>query len=191
MAKEKIPREQAEQVAQELHGYLTDFCERWEIAGSIRRLKVTVSDVEIVYVPKVGEREVAGDLFGSAVQSINFMDEAVLTLEEAGILTKRPKSNGQYTYGPSIKLMVHQRSGVPIDFFAATEETWWSNLVCRTGGKESNTRVAVEAQKRGMKWHSTGEGFEVLATGEIIPVTCEEDVFRTVGMPCLPPESRS
>jgi len=39
MGKEKVPREKAEAVAAEIMRQLADFCERWQIAGSIRRKK--------------------------------------------------------------------------------------------------------------------------------------------------------
>jgi DNA polymerase/3'-5' exonuclease PolX len=65
MAKEKVPRAEAEAVAAEIMCQLADFCQRWKIAGSIRRKKAEVSDIEIVYVPHQGERESTGDMFDS------------------------------------------------------------------------------------------------------------------------------
>ena len=36
-------------------------------------------------------------------------------------------------------------SGIPVDFFATTEEAWFNYLVCRTGPAELNTRIASAA----------------------------------------------
>jgi DNA polymerase/3'-5' exonuclease PolX len=38
-------------------------CERIEIAGSLRRGKPNVGDIEIFYVPRIGQVQVLGELF--------------------------------------------------------------------------------------------------------------------------------
>jgi DNA polymerase/3'-5' exonuclease PolX len=189
MGKEKVHREDAETVAAEIMVHLGVFCEKWQIAGSIRRKKDMVSDIEILYIPEIGERPNPGDMFDAA--KVNFMDEAIAALESSDILEKRPKENGQFTYGEFIKLMRHKKSGVAVDFFACTSETWWNNLVCRTGGKDSNVAVSTKALQMGYRWNSTGRGFSSLSNGSVVPVDLEEDVFKFVGLPFLPPENRA
>lgn len=45
-------------------------------------------------------------------------------------------------WGEKNKLAVHVRTGIPVDFFAATEANWWNYLVCRTGGEQNNIAIA-------------------------------------------------
>jgi hypothetical protein len=35
-------------------------------------------------------------------------------------------------------LRIANRTGIPVDLFAATEDNWWNYLVCRTGPADSN-----------------------------------------------------
>ena len=189
MGKEKkVPRADAEAVAALIMGHLDGLCERCEIAGSIRRKKEMVSDIEIVYIPKMGERENPGDMFDPT--KINGVGEAIKILEEGGILEKRLNKNGHPTYGVFIKLMRHVKTGIGVDFFACSEKSWWNIFTMRTGGEESNKAVSNAAIARGLKWKSSGEGFQKRSDGSIIPVNCEEDVFRIVDLPYLPPEKR-
>lgn len=50
--KQKWPIEQAKAMAVELLSHLYGFCERAQIAGSIRLGKPQVGDIELLYVPK-------------------------------------------------------------------------------------------------------------------------------------------
>ena len=188
MGKKKVTREKAEGVAEKIMAYLADFCERWQIAGSILRKKLMVSDIEILYIPVLGERPNPGDMFDAS--KVNFMHDAIAVLLSTGILEMRPKENGQFTNGPLNKLMRHKKSGVGVDFFGCTSETWWNNLVCRTGGKDSNMAVSMAAIRMGYTWNCTGRGFSSLTGGPAVPVDSEEDVFKFVGLPYLPPEKR-
>src|SRR5689334_6087874 len=60
----------AKQVAERYVAALKDFCEpdRVIVAGSIRRRRATVKDIEIVYIPRMVE-STATDLFTTAMES--------------------------------------------------------------------------------------------------------------------------
>lgn len=64
----KFPRTQALAVAEELVAALRPACERLEIAGSLRRGKAEVGDVEILFVPRVEERPDPEDLLRRTVE---------------------------------------------------------------------------------------------------------------------------
>ncbi len=57
----------ANPIAQRLHELLRPACERVAIAGSIRRAKPLVADIELVAMPLV-EEEDGGDLWGTPVE---------------------------------------------------------------------------------------------------------------------------
>ena len=52
MTEQRFPWEQGVQVAEDLQQQLAPYCERIVIAGSIRRQKATVKDVELLCIPE-------------------------------------------------------------------------------------------------------------------------------------------
>jgi DNA polymerase/3'-5' exonuclease PolX len=187
MTKIRFPLADAEIVARDLLVALAPACERIEIAGSIRRRRPDVGDVEIVYVPR-WQTDVPdpGDFFRHT--AINLVDGAIANLERCGVLGRRTNAVGREMFGEKNKLAVHVASGIPVDLFATSEECWWNYLVCRTGGAESNVRIAAAAQRIGCKWTPYGSGF--LTPRGMAPMHSEEEVFAFVGLPHLPPASR-
>jgi DNA polymerase/3'-5' exonuclease PolX len=183
--KTKFPAAAAKAVAAELTHYLLPVTERLICAGSLRRRKAEVGDVEFLFIPKFGHIS-DGTLFGDEG---SLVDEQLQTLQDMGILAKRTTVNGTTTYGPKNKLMVHCSSGIPVDLFTATAENWWNYIVCRTGPSENNIRIADAAKRLGCKWHPYGPGFTD-EHGRIIPMDSEAAVFEFVGLPYLEPWHR-
>lgn len=182
--KRKYPREDGELVALKLIAVLHRYCERIEVTGSIRREKDEVGDVELLYVPKnLLEKRPDGQLI-----AIPEIDAVLEQLIAEGVIAKRLSSNGRTTYGEHNKLIVHIDSGMPVDLFATTHQCWYNALVCRTGGKETNKRLAESALRLRRQWH-TYSGV-TLETGEKVFPESEEEVFQLCGVPYLPPEER-
>jgi len=186
-AKPKHPRAAALAVARELCAELRPVTERLIVAGSLRRRKPLVGDVEILYIPRYLPGATT-DMFAPA-DPVNAVDAALATLLAAGRLKKRLTVKGSATWGRHNKYAVHTASGIPVDFFAATEENWFNYLVCRTGGAENNTIVAGAALKLGLRWNPYGPGF-IDGEGNDIPVTSEADVYRIAGLPWREPWER-
>lgn len=185
-AKPRFAAHEALAVARELCAALKPVCERLIVAGSMRRRRLTVGDVEILFVPKMVE--VPGDLFTRAHASL--ADDAIERLIAAGVIEKRRNVNGGETWGAKNKLARHVASGLPVDLFAATEANWWNYLVCRTGPAESNVAIASAARRMGWQWHPYGRGFSNLKTGEHAAACSERDVFEFVGLPYREPWER-
>ena len=184
--KPRFPREVGLQVAAELCAALKSSCERLIVAGSLRRQKPTIGDIEILYIGKAAVRRVKDDFF--ATYTANLADETIEALERGGIVVRRTNLNGWQMYGPKNKLMRHKATGLPVDFFSATEANWWNYLVCRTGPADSNTRICMVAQDRGWKWNPYGAGFS--RGGELREMASEEAVFAFVGLPYAQPKDR-
>lgn len=184
--KPKFSRAVALAVARELCLQLADSTLRLEMAGSLRRGKAEVGDVELVYIPE--SELVSAGLFGDKV-AVDKTAARLDALLAAGIIGKRRNVNGSEIWGPKNKLAFHCASGVPVDLFATTDAAWFNYLVCRTGGRVSNTAIAGAAIRKGWRWHPYGEGF-TNERGELVRVTCEADAFALVGLPALPPEKR-
>lgn len=186
--KKRFPRAAALQVARELVRALEPVTERIIVAGSLRRMKQDVGDVEILYIPKLlKDQPHPADMFRTV--DLDLAEAAILHLEKLGVISKRENKIGGFTFGPLNKLMRHAESGIPVDLFAATALNWFNYLVCRTGSAANNTRIAQKAQELGLKWHPYNHGF-TRSDNTWIHVTSEEQVFSTLGLPYLEPKDR-
>lgn len=190
-SKIKHPRAKALEVAREITAAFRAHCEpeRFIFAGSLRRLKPEVGDIEVVYVPTVQMLPDPNDLLGNPVPTMAF-DLQLADWLRSGVISKRVGEKGGTAWGEFNKLAVHTASGIGIDFFQANKRNFWTLLVCRTGSAESNMRVCQAAEARGMKWNPY-RGFEDRYTKELLYVPeSEEAVFRHVGLPYLQPKDR-
>ena len=191
MSKQVYPADRAMEVAKQLRDMLSPFCEpdRCKIVGSLRRQKIWVGDIEILYVPKF--RLKAADLFKeSASQMTNLADEMLDSMVNQEIIKPRPNKNGVTAWGEQNKLAVHVESGIPVDFFATTEDGWVNALVVRTGGKQNNIQICSAARKLGWTFEAYGTGFRSLRGLPYHPTTSEKDVYDFVKLPYLEPVNR-
>jgi DNA polymerase/3'-5' exonuclease PolX len=184
--KRKYPRAQAIAVARELCQALAPGCARLIVAGSLRRRKAEVGDVDILYIPRFEERQLDLVTHGP----VNLADEVLDSLLAAGVLSKRPSSAAGFAWGPKNKLAIHGANGIPVDLFAATEGNWWNLLVCRTGPEAMTISICEAARRHGWQWNPHGPGFSRLDGAGSQAVRSEEEVFAFVGLPYAPPEGR-
>ncbi|ODU24145.1 MAG: hypothetical protein ABS95_02225 [Verrucomicrobia bacterium SCN 57-15] len=187
--KPKFPRDLALAATREILVRLVT--ERVIVAGSLRRRKKEVGDIEILYIPKKHyQHDVeASDLFQSRARVRNLTDHSIVEMIKSGLIRPRENVLGRTTWGDKNKLAVHVASGIPVDLFATTESAWFNYLVCRTGSAENNIRISAAAQAKGWSWHPYALGF-TNERGNLVRVESEEDVFRLVGLPYLQPWER-
>lgn len=172
--------EKAKAIAEQLKRLLDPACERITIAGSIRRQKPEVGDIELLCIPKYVE---GIDIL------VDKLDSEIGALMEQGILDYRLNKRGSRVYGKKNKLLLHQESGIGVDIFSTTEECWPVALVVRTGGEKTNKEIASRALERGMQFHAYGRGFTFPSGRELI-CRSEADVFRAVGLAYRQPWER-
>jgi DNA polymerase/3'-5' exonuclease PolX len=170
--KPRWPAGIARQVANELLAEMHPCCERVRIAGSLRRRQPDVGDIEILYVPHIGQGRVPGELFGRRSSLADQLFDQWLTKD---VITKRPNLNGGTTWGGQNKLAVHVASSILVDLFATTAEQWFVSTVVRTGSKDMNIRLATNAKKRGTQLEAYGGLIDVNGT-RIYPQS-EREVF--------------
>ena len=157
---------QAETIANDTVEQLRPHCERIEIAGSIRRRKPEVGDIEIVASPKP---------YGTG-------------LFESGIVTvvnQWPKVRGEL---PCRYTQRELPEGIKLDLFFADETTWGVVFAIRTGSAAFSHRVLaagwVKQGYRSVEARLHGPDGRAVSTPE------EEDVFRYAGVKWVPPEQR-
>ncbi len=181
---------EARLIAEELVGALAPACERIEVAGSVRRGKANPKDIEIVFIPKRGER--MKDLF--SMENYLLTDDVLERLNVEGVLQR---DSVTVRWGPKYKRAVHRASGAVVEMFAATEENWGYIYALRTGPGDFN-KVLVRSVgdggalplglslRDGHLWDRRNP-FRV----HVIRVETEEEFFEAMGMPCWPPEERT
>jgi DNA polymerase/3'-5' exonuclease PolX len=174
-------------IAQKFIAFLERHCSRCVVAGSLRRRKQLVSDIEILFVSKRTYVTDPADLFGAQFEA-SAAELAIDALVTAGVIAKRLNKNGHPTWGPQNKLAVHIGSGIPVDFFATTEECFFNALVVRTGPAALNKEIASRALERGWEWHAYGNGFT--RGRETKRVKSEHDVFAHVQLEYKEPANR-
>lgn len=170
-------------------------CERIEIAGSIRRHKTEVHDIELVAVARVEER--ADGLFGTT--EVDLLDERIGALMANGYLAPRLVENHradgridvQQKLGPAFKALITPR-GIPVDLFIVRPPATWGVIYgLRTGPGTWNTRLVTDCKTIGRKveggqvWRWTGSAWVVVPTPE------ERDFFAAIGQPWVEPAERS
>jgi DNA polymerase/3'-5' exonuclease PolX len=166
----------AKAIADELAKLLLPGCKRIIVAGSIRRQKPDVGDIELLCIPQFD-------------QGIDLLDRTLGSLMLQQVFDYRRNRRGRIAYGPKNKLLLHKLSGIGVDIFSTDEECWWVSLVVRTGGKATNVEIATRAKERGMRFHAYGRGF-TQADGSELVCRSEQDVFRAVGLRYLEPWER-
>ena len=167
--------QKAKAIAEELKVFLEPVCQRVVIAGSIRRQKPEVGDIELLCIPKY-------------YCGVDMLDRKVEELISQGVLGFRLNKLGRRVYGPKNKLMLHIPSGIGVDIFSTDSGCWPVALVVRTGGAETNKRIAMAAIRKGWHLRAYGRGFTT-PDGEMV-CRSEMDVFEFAGLPYLEPWER-
>jgi DNA polymerase (family X) len=134
---------------------------RAEVAGSLRRKKETIGDLDIV-AASTDQRALA-DAFAGAP----FADEVL-------------------AHGPKKVFIVC--GGVEIDLRIVEPEAFGSLLHHFTGGQAHNIALRERAVKMGINISEYGLARE--GTGNYEPVATEEELYGRLGLPYIPPELR-
>lgn len=135
--------------------------ERAELAGSLRRMKETVGDLDVVAASS--DPASLADAFADAP----FADEVL-------------------AHGPKKVYIVS--NGVEVDLRIVAPEAYGSLLHHFTGGQAHNIVLRERAVKRGI--NISEYGLARAGTGEYEPVATEEELYSRLGLPLIPPELR-
>lgn len=134
--------------------------EQVEVAGSYRRAKETVGDLDILVTAADGR---------SVIEYFIACDE-VVTVSSHG----------------STRATVILRNGLQVDLRVVPKASYGAALYYFTGSRPHNIAVRRIAQKLGLKLNEYGifRGKQRIAAGS------EQEVFKALGLPYIPPELR-
>jgi len=176
------PLAAAEAIIPELVGWLKTACTRVEVAGSIRRRRKMVSDIDVVVIPKFASEQLSLGGRGTS-KGRSQLDKCLADMAFSELIHIQAN-------GAKIKRIVHLETGIPIDIYVAQDMVeWWPIWVIRTGSAGFNTKLCSWAKKKGWKLHASGEGLYKL--GKRVEFKSERGFFRTMGIKYVPPEERT
>jgi DNA polymerase (family 10) len=131
-------------------------------AGSVRRMKETVGDLDLL---------VAASRPQAVMAAFVALPQVTEVLERG-----------------STRASVRHREGIQVDLRVIQPEAYGAALVYFTGSKAHNIRIRELAVKQGLKLSEYGL-FQA-RTGKRVAGATEEDVYRALGLPWIPPELR-
>jgi DNA polymerase (family X) len=155
--------DEATALAEHILGFVRSHpaCERAELAGSLRRRKETIGDLDLVAASREGKA--LADAFAEA----QFVDEIL-------------------AHGPT-KVFI-KCGGVEVDLRIVTPEAFGSLLHHFTGGQAHNIVLRERAVRMGI--NISEYGLAKAGTGEYEPIATEEEIYSRLGLAYIPPELR-
>lgn len=136
--------------------------ERIALAGSLRRMKDTVGDIDVLV---------------TSSRPARVMD-AFVALPDVAEVRERGTT----------KAAIRHREGIQVDLRVVEPACFGAALVYFTGSRQHNIRIREMAVRRGLKISEYGVFRE--STGRRVAGATEEEVYAAVGLPWIPPELR-
>lgn len=178
--KTKRPYAQVKHIADQLQAALAPACLRIEQAGSLRRMKSVIGDIELVAVP-ILERNLLGEPTG-----VSAVDRQLATWPIT--LTKNGNKWKQFLF------VTKGGDAYQVDLFLQpAPKTWGVNFMIRTGPFGFSKKMVTQKYKGGY----VPDDLYVLdgrvwrrGVSEPLDTPEEEDVFKLWGMGFVPPEER-
>lgn len=131
---------------------LQPFCTRLNIAGSIRRQKYEVKDIELICLPRYidGTQE---DLFGDVITEKTISKNFVEIVKSLGKVVKG-KPDGRY-----MQIQLLQR--INLDLFMPDPDDYFRQYAIRTGSADYAARTIASAWKR-KGWCGSDKGLRLM-----------------------------
>lgn len=169
---------------------LSPGCEKIEIAGSLRREKPDVKDIELVALPHA-----ARDLYGDPSDGATLLDNLIERYVEGGMLawdTKVKRNGSRY------KRLISTALEIPVDLFLADADNWGYILALRTGCADFSHALVTRRDQGGLMFHDVFHrdgylwGVKTSTKPEmLLPCPDEQTYFRYLGLSCIPPSQRT
>ncbi len=162
--KERMPLGLALPLAEEIIDSLKKmaYVKRITPAGSLRRKKETIGDIDILVTS--GEPEPVMDLF-----------------------TRLPCAEKILAHGRT-KSSIITREGIQVDLRVVSPDSFGAALCYFTGSKAHNIHIRDMAKSKGLKINEYGVFRE--KSGRKLAGKEEEDIYKTINFPLIPPELR-
>jgi len=181
----KIPWEAGDIIAQALVHHLGPHAERIKVAGSLRRRKEEVGDIELVMIPKIHREKnllgEEGDRFDTIQKGI---DSYIQCESRPGYGPSLERLNDGDRYMKLRETVV----GVQIDLFVVRPPAEWGPIFSiRTGSADFSRRLVTSLRNRGMRCE---DGRVLDRNNRLVSCPEEKDFFKAAGVPLIDPAKR-
>lgn len=195
---EKRPHYLAQSVAKQVVENFASHCQRIEIAGSLRRKKEMVGDIEIVAIPIVDEQKTLWGETASDKLHFNKLLHHVDFLLQQNKIGKAKDSAGRLRWGEkmrSIDLVAASGERYKIDLFMCKEVNWGNIFLIRTGSRAFSQWMVTKitdggAMPTNMRQHEGRLWEFALGSWRALEIREEEEWFNIVDVPYIKPEHR-
>lgn len=177
----KRPYAQALPVAQEIVGKLRPYCHRIEVAGSLRRQRPLVGDIEIVAMAK----------YPIGIFEPDYKQPSALDLFFEGNDVRLLIGGKLYKKGQRERQKRFMYAGYQVDLFLAVPENWGLILWLRTGSESfGKWCVTLTGWGGAMPLNMKSDGGFLWRDGEQVNTPEEVDFFSELGLPFIPVDMR-
>jgi DNA polymerase/3'-5' exonuclease PolX len=206
-----IPLAQARKIADTFRAHFVGMADRWVVAGSVRREKAEVTDIEHVVCARIGEVVPLGGMFPVRANMVwAHLDELV---NIHGEFRKAVYQDDTNRWGEKYRGVMF--GGMKHEVFCGDKDNFGSLLAIRTGPRELSRELVTALKGRGLYVADAGyvrdaevvdheareSAAEGLATKRVTfgpdgrptgirPCPTEEAFFDLCGLPFVPPEKR-
>lgn len=180
----------AHRIAEEYCKLLEPGCKRIQIAGSVRRKKLAVDDIELVAEPLIVP---VLNLFGDQIGEHNLLHELLESLKANGRIGLDDQVRRD---GLRYKRFVHSDHSdlraISIDLFIVIPPAQWGVILALRTGPALYSQWLVTQRSRGGALHDDSyiRDGAVWYDGQPLPMPEEADLFSFLGIPALPPSDR-
>lgn len=179
-----MPLDAAAAFAEEIRAALEPLCDRIEIAGSIRRKKETVNNINVLCLPELKNGVSQFDALQERFyQRIKLVSKSGIEGRDLINVFFR-KSLGGYV---QIKLSIAQHAQRDL-VSGVIPGNWGSLLLLHTGSASHNIRLTARAKDHGFQWLPM-RGL-VNAKGTVIAAEEEADIYKALGLDFIEPAER-
>ena len=162
---------------------------KWRFAGSIRRGRSNVKDIEHVIIPVFRDRL---DMLGQVEGRVNLLWEQLDAMVESSRVDKalyRRKDSPKLTFRWGEKYRGVDYQGIKHELFLASPENWGVIFGIRTGSALFSQHVVTEMLRGGV-YRVQGGNLTLQKDGSIVPCASEQDWFAAARMEWLKPSQR-
>ena len=139
--------------------------QKLEFAGSLRRMKTTVGDIDILATAKPGNREKVLDHFVSM-----------------------PGVTKVLAQGDTKASVVMDTDSCQVDLRLVDDDQWGAALLYFTGSKDHNVHLRTIAKEKG--WKINEYGIYDTKTDKKLAGKTEDEMYKKLGLAWIPPEMR-
>jgi len=148
-------------VVDKIIDFIGPYADKVSVAGSLRRMKETAGDIDILAVSSEADRAI----------------EAFTGYSEAKEVSAKGETKAS---------IIISEENLQVDLRVVGKESYGAALQYFTGSTAHNVKIRGLARNKGLKINEYG----VFQGEKVIAGAAEEDVYRALGLPWIPPELR-